>query len=368
MKVLHLISSTGYHGAENMLTELVRQLSKRGIENHIGVFWGGKKSNKDILDEARKYVKDSVIFPSYGKLDIKTVSQLRKYATANGIDIIHSHKYKTNLFSLLAKKGTGIKLVSTCHNWLGHSLKMRFYARLDKAILKGFDAVVGVSDEVVGELNKNVPRGKVYKIGNGIDTERFHRVMEKNEAKKTLGLEGKKVVGFVGRLTEDKGVVYLIDAIKKLSEGNGNLSAVIVGDGEYSSVLKAHATTLGLEGSVIFTGKRSDTPLLYSAMDVFALPSLKEAFPMVVLEAMACCIPVVATSVGDIPRIIENNISGLIIEPKDTEALTRSIREVLSDGCKAQMMALAANEKVRRDYSSVIMAGKYIAVYEEVLH
>lgn len=367
VKVLHLLSSTGYHGAENMAAELIHQLTETGVKNYLGVFYNNKNSNMDILKIVNPYLVDGVVFPCKGKMDIKTILLLRKYIRDNEIDIIHSHKYKTNFYSYIARLGTKSKLVSTCHNWLGYDFNMRFYAKLDKYILRNFNVVVGVSDEVVQELNNYVPAPKIRKIENGIDVQRYRRVMEKDEAKKALGLEGKQVIGFVGRLSPEKGISYLLQATYKLVSEGHDLSTIIVGDGDNLDALKAEVKSLGIEDRVVFTGKRDDTPLIYSALDVFVLPSLKEAFPMVILEAMACGVPIVATRVGDIPRIIESNVSGLIVEIRDVTALRQAIQYLLLDTKKADHLAITASKVVYDSYSSTFMANKYEAVYAQVI-
>lgn len=366
IRVLHLLSSTGYHGAENMAAELIHQLAALGIKSYVGVFDNNRNSNTDILKVVQPFIEDGVIFPCHGKLDMRTVFSLRKYATGHNIDIIHSHKYKTNFYSLLASFRTKWKLASTCHNWLGNSFNMRFYANLDKCILRGFDAVVGVSDEVTGELKKYLTNSKIKKIENGIDISKYSRLIEKDEAKKILGLEGRQVIGFVGRLSADKGISYLLQAVRRLVDTGHDLYALIVGDGDNLSALQAEAHSLGIADRVIFTGKREDTHIIYSALDLFVLPSLKEAFPMVILEAMASGVPIVACHVGDIPLILENNVSGLIIEPKEVNALAQSIGELLLNRDRAEQLAKMAREKVQ-NYSSILMALKYQAIYDQVL-
>ena len=124
---------------------------------------------------------------------------------------------------------------------------------------------------------------------------------------------------------------------------------------------------MDLADRVIFTGNRQDTPLIYSALDVFVLPSLKEAFPMVILESMACEVPVLATKVDDIPWIIEDSSTGLLVEPKDAEGLYKAISEILLANGKAERFAELAVEKVQKYYSSAIMAKKYQGIYKNLL-
>ncbi len=367
MKILHLLSSTGYDGAENMTATLIKQLSAFGIKNYLGVFYKNSSSNKYIFSVVNDYIEDGIIFPCHGKLDIRTILLVHKYIKDNHIDIIHSHKYKTNLYSFLAKFGTRCRLISTCHNWLGDNLKMRFYAILDKNLLRAFDIVVGVSDDVTKKLRCYVPIKKIKKIENGIDIQKYSRFIEKNEAKKVLGLEGNKVIGFVGRLTKAKGIDYLLEAVYKLLKEGDDFYTLIVGSGQYKSILETEARSMGIADKVIFTGNRKDTPLIYSALDVFVLPSLEEAFPMVILEAMAFGVPIVATQVGDIPLIIEDNGCGLLVKPKDVVALSRSIRALLHNEVETEKIINIATEVVNNRYSSVIMAQRYLDLYKQIL-
>lgn len=367
MRVLHLLSSTGYHGAETMAAELVRQLTKLGVRNHVGVFVSNTSSNKQILEVVAPYVEHSTIFSCRGKFDLRTVHSLRQYLLDQQIDIIHSHKYKTNFYSLFSHVGTSCKLISTCHNWLVGSANLRLYAALDKRVLRFFDAAVGVSDEIIKELQKYMPAQKVHKIENGIDTAKFSGNVDRHQAKTHLGLPRGKLVGFVGRLSADKGISYLLRAIHELNLRGNDICAVIVGDGDYKESLIADVQALGMTDSVILLGNRNDTPLLYPAFDVFVLPSLKEAFPMVILEAMACKTPIVATQVGDIYRIIENDRSGLLVQPGDAHSLSIAINELLHDQDKVEQLTMTARERVETLFSSSIMAAKYELLYKKTL-
>lgn len=367
MRVLHLLSSTGYHGAENMASELIRQLSISGVKSHLGVFFNNEDSNIDILSNVESYIENGVVFPCRGKINLNTILKLHRYIKSNKIDIIHSHKYKTNFYSLFAKFRTNCRLISTCHNWLGNSLNMKFYTVLDIFLLRAFDFVIGVSNEVTNTLKSYVPQKKILKIENGIDIKRFFKVYEKTEAKRLLGFDGKTLVGFVGRLSQEKGVSYLIEALQKLVFHKEDLYGLIVGEGNYGNYLKDYVNSLGISNKVIFTGNRKDTPLIYCALDVFVLPSWKEGFPIAVLEAMACGTPVIATKVGDIPSIIENNVSGIIINKKDANEIKEAIENLLSEPARADRMSEIAVNVAANKYTSEIMAQKYLKVYENIL-
>jgi L-malate glycosyltransferase len=368
MRVLQLLSSTGFHGAETMTAELVRQLHAMGVTIDIGVFDNHGNANKEILDVVAPYIQESIVIPCRRQFDWSSVSTLRKYLTVRRPDLIHSHKYKTTFYALLARRHTPCRLVATYHNWLTDTWPLRFYAALDKRLARYCEAVIGVSESVTQELRSHVPAGKVRHIGNGINTEAYRPPMSRDDAKRILGLSGMTLVGFVGRLSADKGISFLLRALANLPTSSAQpVHAVIVGDGEYRSALEAEARTLGLSEQVHFLGNRRDTPLLYAAFDIFVLPSLREGFPMVLLEAMASGLPVIATRVGDVDRIVEHEVSGLVIEPADSAALQRALQTLILMPERAKHMGAASRERVERNFTSAKMAHEYFSMYEQVL-
>lgn len=367
LRVLHVLSSTGVHGAETMAIELIRQLRVLGIAPYLALLETPGSTATEIAHRVRDAAVDRVVVPCRGQLDLRSVQALRRYIRDWRIHIVHGHGYKADVYALAARLGTGARLIGTCHNWLGRSLKMRLYAALDKRVLRRFDAVVGVSEDVTAELRRYVPPVRVAHIGNGIDPQAFHRVLPASEAKHALGLIGRRVVGFIGRLTREKGVYDLLEAMRALRAKHPDTHLLIVGDGEERQALEQRTRDLGLDSAVTFTGTRADTALLYSAFDVFVLPSYQEGFPMVVLEAMACNLPVVATHVGDIPRIIDDGATGVLTAPGDTDALVRAVDRVLADATGSQEMGAAAGRRLRERFTSRAMAQHYLALYRRVL-
>lgn len=366
MKILHLLSSTGYHGAENMAAELIHQLDNLGIDNYVGVFFRNKNSNIDILKVVKPYVRGTIIIKCNGKFDLSSIFVLRNYLKENKIDIIHSHKYKTNFYSLFASLFLNQKLISTCHNWLGNGINMRLYASLDRILLKRFDKIVPVSEEVKNILIKNISHKKILKIPNGIDKLKYNPTLNKSKAKSLLGLPDRKTIGFVGRISINKGISYLLQAADILIKEGYDITIYIVGDGEYRKTLEGQAAELGITDQVIFAGNRSDTPMIYAALDIFVLPSLIEAFPMVILEAMASGIPVIATKVGDIPSMLDEK-TGIIVTPINVDALYAAIKQLLDNESYADSLSSTATKRFTTNFTSEIMAKRYLAVYKQAL-
>jgi len=342
----------------------------------IGVFKNLQVPNLEVSELAKRYDFPVEIFPCKGKLDIRTILSIGNVLKTRKIHIVHSHGYKSNLYALAASVGKNVSLVATCHNWLGDDRKMRFYARLDKSFLNRFDKVVAVSDSVEQEILKhNIPSAKVLIIPNGIDLDRFNSRNRPDSTKREFGIdENFKVIGAVGRLSEEKGHGHLLHAAVNVLQKYPNVVFLIVGDGPLRRDLQEQASQLAqrqpnsrFQSPFIFTGVRNDMPEIYSLMDIFVLPSLTEGLPMVLLEAMAAEKPTVVTRVGAVSKVVENGHCGLLIEPGDIEGLSGAIIDLLDNPQKAQHLAQKGYERLRNHFSAQRMAEQYIDVYEDVL-
>ena len=245
MRVLHLLSSTGVHGAEIMAIELTRQLRNLGLAPCVGLLETGGPTSAQIRRRLDDNGTENFLVPCRRPLDVRGIRFLRRFLQDRGIEVVHSHGYKPDFYAFAARRGTNARLVGTCHNWLGRDLKMRFYAALDKRILRRFDAVAGVSSDVVTELRRYVANDKVRRIGNGIDPEFFRRTHSSERAKEALGQTETQLIGFIGRLSHDKGVLDLLDATSALHQERADVRLLVVGDGEDRAAFEQRARILG---------------------------------------------------------------------------------------------------------------------------
>lgn len=367
-KVLHLISSFGFFGAENIALELCRATETFGIKNVLGVFDNAHNSNLEILKKAGERGIISEVLACRGRFDFSLIMKLRKFIKSNGIDIVHSHGYKSNFYGFFSTFNTKTKNISTCHNWLGEGRKMKFYKWLDKLILSKFDIVIVVSESLRNELLKGViDKKKLFLIRNGIEVDNFQASGTAPKLKELFGIQKDEfVIGTLGRLTEEKGHAYLLKAFEKVQSELPKTKLLIVGDGCLRKSLELEAERLNLKNKVIFTGFRNDVPELLSIMDIFVLPSLQEAMPIALLEAMAAQRPIIATQVGEIPTLIRNGYSGLLVKPKDHASLSNSIAMFLLDRDKAATFAMRSYEFVRNNFTIENMAKAYADTYKNL--
>ena len=364
VKVLQLISSGGYYGAENMLLNLCASQQKAGCENSLMLFYNVHAPNVEFYERARRRGLSVRMVHCQGRADWRAVRQIEECIQEDGIELLHTHGYKADLYGYVAARRSAKPIVATCHNWLGGTAALGIYNHLDRIALKRFHGLAAVSDSVAQRLlDSGVSAKKIRTIANGIDVQTFERA----SPLPVLNFDGNKVVGMVARLDLQKGFEYLLRAASELCGAFPALKIVIVGEGPDRTAIENMIQQYGLQANVILAGQHSNMPGVYAAMDVFVLPSLNEGLPMTILEAMAASKPVIATRIGAIPSVIKDGETGLLVDPGDADGLRNALAWLLTDPDLGRRLGAAGYAWVSRNYTSETMALKYRQMYDEVL-
>lgn len=365
MKALHLISSSGIYGAETMILQLLRAMTRAGHQTLLGVFKNEQNPHTELSDRAKELSLDTIELPCAGRIDLSTVKQIAACAGDFGADVVHSHGYKANVYALLASFRSSRPLVSTCHNWTAQTRSIRAYAHFDRFVLKRFERVFSVSDDVMGALKQSGVNGsKVFVIPNGIALSDF----ESAEPVGFAGIPaGAPLIGMVGRLVEAKGFQYVLEAAPAILTSFPDAHFVLIGDGPYRDRLAEKCAAQGITSRVVFAGKRDDMPGVYRSLDMLVLPSLNEGMPMTLLEAMAARLPVIASRVGGIPKMVRNGETGLLVNPTDVQGLRQAIEALLADRTMSRRMGESGRRWVVGNASVEHMTQSYLRHYEEVL-
>lgn len=368
LKVLHLISSSGFYGAERVALELAKGLRRRGGRPVIGILVSDPGISRDMVREAESGGVETRVFHCDARFSLRVMRELRGWIREREIDLVHSHGYKSNFYALGTTRRK-LPLVATNHNWLKHHWRLVAYSLIDKWLIRYFDAIIAVSGLIRDEMiAAGIPGDKISVIDNGVDVEDIARQVHPSSAgKMTSECGSTKIVGAIGSLKEEKGFRFLLEAAFHVTAGVGDVKFLIVGDGPLREELERMASSRAAEGSIVFTGYRNDVYSLLGTFDLFVLPSLKEGLPMVLLEAMAAGIPVIATRVGAVPRVISDGVNGLLISPGDIDELRKAIERVLGDSSLAASMATRGLATVQDHYSSESMFSRYHEVYLDVL-
>ena len=365
MKILHLVSSGGYYGKEAVIVNLCSALERLGCTSEVGAFLNSQAPNQDLVNRAHQEHLAARTFPCRGRLDLRAVGTIREHILSQQIDLVHTHDYKADIYGYLAARRTGRPVFATCHLWFCSTLQDRFYAGLDRLVLKHFDGVIGVSPPIGVTLQKaNVSERKMAVIANGIDFSPFLGV-EDTSADREFGND--LTIGLVGRLVRQKGHPILFAAARAILEKFPRAKFVLVGEGPDRRQLEAQAQELGIAGSVYFAGFRDNMARVYASLDLMVMPSLDEGLPMTLLEAMAAKGVVIASAVGAVPEVIEHGKNGLLVEPGNSGDLQQAILSVLQDSSLRHRIAENARQSVSR-FSSERMARNYLDFYERMGH
>lgn len=288
-------------------------------------------------------------------------------------DIIHVHfAYPTGLAAVRTGARYGVPVVLTVHGSDIHTVPLiaERYKRHVTEALTGAARVLAVSQFLKMLVLRISPATRVDVHYIGIDLSRFTRQRPASLGPGSAPL-GKNVtrptILYVGNLLREKGVLDLLQAFYKLKDLEPCL--IYVGGGPLAKELLLRVRALGLSGSVRLFGPQSPEriPDFLAAADVVVLPSYREGLPLTVVEALACCVPVVATNVGGIPEVIEHKETGLLVAPGDVAGLAEAIRWVLTNRAEARRMAEAGRRLVLKSHDLEANTRRLVGVYDEVL-
>jgi glycosyltransferase involved in cell wall biosynthesis len=369
--VLHVRVVTGHGGGpEKTILNSPRFLRRLGYESQLAYLHPpGDPGFTAIQNRGRALGAEVISVPDRGPLDLTVVWNLARLCRRLKVAVWHGHDYKSNLLGLLIRPFWRMKLVTTLHGWTNLSGRTPLYVRVDKRCLKQYRAAICVSEDLVEDcLKLQVRADRCYLIHNAIDTDDYCRTMPVPEAKRLIGAPADEfLVAAVGRLSAEKGFDLLIRAVANLRRSGRPVGLWIAGDGQEQASLAQLIAELNAGGYVRLLGHVADPRGLYQAADAFALSSIREGLPNVLLEAMALQTPVVATRVAGVPKLITDGHDGLLIAPGDEAALGGAFCRLLDDAHLRDRLGKAGRATIEARYSFARRMEKVVRVYDEVL-
>ena len=361
MRILHLISSGGMYGAEAVILNLSRTLNEQGHTSLLGIFANSSNPNLQLHERALAEDIESHLIPCNGQVDRTVPATIRALAATTRADLIHAHGYKADVYVYFAMRKTGIPLVSTCHTWYDDNLLLWLYGVIDRRILRRYQAVIAVSDEVRDRLlDAGVPPDRVHFVRNGIDLRPFTNAVP---SLRHLAVPGSLLIGWVGRLTHDKGPDLFVRAIAQLRPEFPDARYILVGEGPYRPQVQRLITDFALDDDVHLLGQRQDMPAVYASCDLMVSSSRQEGLPMAILEGMASSLPWVAPSVGAIPLAIHDGQNGILIPPENVDVLANSMARMMRDSEERGRTGAAAHRLTKSEFSAERMSEDYLGVY-----
>ena len=284
------------------------------------------------------------------------------------VDIVHTHNFYAGFYGISAARlrGRTIRIVHGEHGMAQYKRKRRLL--IGRVIYPLAHKIVTMSkDQELFFKRLGIPGDKLVTILNGVDLSRFNGVIDREEKKTELGLSGANaIIGCVGRLSEEKGHQYLIRAIKHVNQKIPGVHLVLVGDGAARTALGELTRELDMERLIHFFGNRDDVNEIYPVLDLFCLPSLTEGLANALLEAMACRLPIVATSVGGNKELLTQMKNGVMVPSGSATSLAEAITMVLSDGGLRTSLAETGRRFVEEKFSLKRMVDDYANLYLEL--
>lgn len=278
--------------------------------------------------------------------------------------IVHTHGYRADLLAGSAAARMGRARVATVHGFTGGDWKNRLYERLQLRSFRRFDRVLGVSRPIRERLRSvGIADERITVVPNAWSSARPQ--LSREAARASLGIPPEaRVIGWVGRLSQEKGADVLLSALPLL--GNPGIGVSVLGDGAERTALQAQAEALGVAPRVRWHGVVPEAGLYGAAFDCFVLSSRTEGTPIALLEAMAGGVPVVTTAVGGVPDIV-TGMEALLVPSENPAALARAISEVFTDPDAAAARAGHARARLTRQFAAAPWIARHCDIYREIL-
>jgi glycosyltransferase involved in cell wall biosynthesis len=291
-------------------------------------------------------------------------------------DVVHTHTAKVGALGRIAAALTGKSIIIHTphgHNFYGYfgPLLSRIIAIIEKFLAYFTDKIIALTELEKKDLIrfKVADAEKISLIYPGLELDRHLEInIEKDRMKQHFNITPhESIVGAIGRLEPVKGLRYFIEAAKEIAGQSANTKFIIVGEGSLRQKLQKQVKEAGLENKFIFTGWREDTPEILSILDILVLPSLNEAVGMILIEAQAVGVPIVASNVGGIPEVIRDGQTGILVPPGDPHSLARAINQLLADKQKRLNMSEAARAWIKDKFKPQDMADAVSSLYQELV-
>jgi glycosyltransferase involved in cell wall biosynthesis len=364
--VLHVVDCLNVGGTERQLFELIRRVDRRRFRPLVACF----KAKGELLPRLRELGIEPLEFPLGGTLLHATtavqIARMALYCHLEKVKIIHAHDFYSNLIGVAAAKLAGARAIASRRD-LGHWLSP-IQRRALRFMMWRSDYVIA-NAVAVGDLvtrKEGVPAEKLLVVPNGIDVHLFDaEAAREPDPLLPPNPEGLPRVAMVANMhLPDKGHGDLLEAAARLAARGRRAQWLLVSDGALRAQHEERARALGL--AVDFLGRRDDVPRILRRVDLVVHPSWAEGFPNVVLEAMCAGRPVVATRVGGCPELIDDD-TGLLVEPRQPEALADAVEQLLSQPKRAQKMGERGRRRVEERYSLDRMSASVQSLYESLL-
>jgi sugar transferase (PEP-CTERM/EpsH1 system associated) len=360
MNIMHVVLNLKVGGLERFILELIKNYS-----NEVTSFVVCLEEAGDLAD----YIRGGKVIALNQKPGLKygAVPEIMKLIRENNIQLVHTHNEAAHFYGALAGKLSGVPVVHTRHGRYLHNSRRKVFLAMFSSFLA--TKIVGVSKDVSDLIarKEKIPDNKVLTILNGVDVDHYSPCAKKVENNYGHEIGNRCInIGIVARLDRVKDHSTLLITCNELRKFNDNFRLIIVGDGAMRSQLEKEVELLHLHDKVDFKGTRHDIVDIMNDLDIFALSSTSEGISLTLLEAMSCCLPVVATNVGGNPEVVKDGETGFLVPPKNPELFSEKLLMLIQDKKIREKMGVAGRERVMQHFSISQTAKKYVKLYTQV--
>lgn len=372
MRVAHIIKVNNIAGAERHLLTLMGAQVERGLDVHLLMIVEPKKPMLDMQrqgEEAGAKVHRLVI---RHHLDALIIWRLYRALRRVKPDVVHTHLIHGDTYGIPAAKLAFKPVVSSRHDDsdFRRNLPVRLLNRL---LWRGVDRGIAISEALArfSIAVEGAPENRMSVVHYGIP----HNSLQTSDLRDAqvalrdeLHLSQTTVLlGTVSRLIPLKGVHYALDAFAQIASSYSDAHFVIVGDGPERTKLEQKVVKYKLTDRVHFMGWRNDVERIFAGLDILLVPSTREGFGLVLLEAMSKRVPVIASNVSAIPEVVQHGQTGLLVPPRNPDSLAQAIRILVDDRALRAHMGLMAEDYLEQHFTVARMADETIAVYNQVV-
>jgi glycosyltransferase involved in cell wall biosynthesis len=365
LSILHVVVPTEVGGMQRVIEALAAGHRRRGHRVALAaVAMTAGRDEPPLLVALRACDVEVHAIETPGRRYRRERAAIADLCRAFRPDVVHTHGYRPDVVDAAGARRAGAPVVTTVHGFTGGGWKNRLYESLQVRAFRRFDAVVAVSRPLAERLARaGVAHDRLHLVPNAwAGSSEF---VARADARDALGVPADALVlGWVGRLTREKGADVLLHALPLLARPP--VTAVIVGDGPELAALRAEAARLGVADRIVWPGSVPNAGRLMRAFDVFVLSSRTEGTPIVLFEAIAAGVPVVATEVGGVPDVIGEGEAALV-PAQNPGALAAAVASTLGDYTRSARWAAAAERRLAAEFGLEPWLDRYELVYRQAL-
>lgn len=362
--IAHVLAPAPVGGLERVVRGLATGHGARGHAVHVlSIFDRGDAVTPVPLDGAPGVTQHILEIPRR-RYDYERRQVLGLCAQV-GAQVMHTHGYRPDVVDGAGARKARLPVVSTVHGFTGGGFKNRLFERLQVRSYRRFDAVVAVSKLLETQLAaRGVPGERLHCIPNAWPGSPA-APLDRGAARVQLGIDrDARCIGWVGRLSLEKGPDVLVDAMAKLPGSAGQVA--FIGTGPLADALRSRADALGLGRRVVWCGAVAEAARCYAAFDAFVISSRTEGTPIVLFEAMAAGVPLVVTRVGGIPDVV-TTAEAALVPSENATALADALRDVLDRPAEAEARARRARARLDDAYALAPWLDRYEQLYRTVM-